>query len=383
MEQGKNQTFSREINLKLTLQLLRERSYSGTELATTLHLSHATASSIIKELEKVGIIRQEMSTSLFGYGRKRVNYELNPHYGLILGINISNFHANISLLDITQKVLVSSELLIARYDKDAIYDLILSSSKLVMDNNKDNIPLKCIVITLPGMVNKADGDLIISKQFDKELFSEKHYIQNAFHKIFSSVPIILENDNNVMTLGEKSNGELKDVKNGVYFNIDYGIGGSFIINNELYSGESGFAGEFGLIPYYDGISFNPIDELVSLRALKEEAKKILNREVERDELFLLYQNDSRIKDIVLQSAKIVGYSIRQIANILDIHKFVISGRVTNFGDEYLSILKEETSDMVNHLNVVFSKIGKDAEIFGTASLAIESIIKDITKKDNE
>ena len=383
MEQGKNQTFSREINLKLTLQLLRERSYSGTELASTLHLSHATASSIIKELENVGIIRQEMTTSLFGYGRKRVNYELNPNYGLILGINISNLHANISLLDITQKVLVSQEILINRYDKDAIYELILTSSKLVMDFNKDNIPLKCIVITLPGMVNKLDGDLISSKQFDEELFTEKHYIQNAFHKMFSSVPIILENDNNVMALGEKTNGELKDVKNGVYFNIDYGIGGSFIMNSELYSGESGFAGEFGLISYYDGVSFNPIDELVSLRALKEEAKKILNREVERDELFSLYLEDIRIKEIVLRSAKIVGYSIRQIATILDIHKFVISGRVTRFGEEYLAIVKSEISDMVNHLDVVFSSIGKDAEIFGTASLAIESIIKDITRKDIE
>lgn len=383
MEQGKNQTFSREINLKLTLKLLRGRSYSGTELASTLSLSHATSSSIIKELEKVGIIRVDTTTSLFGCGRKRVNYELNPEYGLILGINISNLHATISLIDITQKVLATSDLLIDKYNRDAIYELILASSKIVMENNNKNIPLKCIVITLPGMVDKLSDDLVKSKQFDKELFIEKHFIQNSFKKMFNDVPIILENDNNVMTLGEQNNGALQNVKNGVYFNIDYGIGGGFIIDNELYFGDSGFAGEFGLIRYFDGVAFQAIDDIVSLRALKEKTSNILGRGVERDELFSLYETDQRIKDIVLDSAKIVGYAICQVANILDISKFVISGRVTKFGDKYLSIIHEVTKDMVNHIDVVYSSIGKEAEVFGTSSLAVDYIIKDISRKDIE
>ena len=80
---GKNQTFSREINVELVLSLLREHPCSGTELASKLSLSNATVSSIIKDLLEQGVIRQNETTSINGIGRKRVNYEINPEYGLI------------------------------------------------------------------------------------------------------------------------------------------------------------------------------------------------------------------------------------------------------------------------------------------------------------
>ena len=370
---GKNQTFSREINNELVLSLLRERPYSGTELADKLSLSNATVSSIIKDLLDQGIIMPTETTSINGIGRKRVNYEINPKYGLILGVNISNMHALVSLIDAKQNIIASSDVQVNKYDREAMYELVLEASKLLIGENKENIILRCIVITLPGRVNSKTGELVLSIQFDKELFSEEHVIQNLFDKQFPGVPVILENDNNVMSIGELNNGGLKNVNNGLYFNIDYGIGGGLIINGNLFEGDLGYAGEFGLMKYYDGEHYTAIDEFVSLRALCVQAERILNHKVTRDELLEEYNRNEDIKKVVLESAKIVASCLLEISDVLDISKIIISGRVTNFGDDYLAAIKDGCQSKVRNLDISFSTLGNKAVLYGTSSIGMKHI----------
>ena len=377
---GKNQTFSREINVELVLSLLRERPCSGTELASKLSLSNATVSSIIKDLLDQGVIRLHESTSINGIGRKRINYEINPNFGLILGINISNMHALVSLIDAKENVIASGDLQVKKYNREAMYELVLEASKLLISENKTNIKLRCIVITLPGRVNSKTGELVLSIQFEKELFSENHVIQNMFDKQFPGVPVLLANDNNVMSVGELNNGGLKNVGNGMYFNIDYGIGGGLIINNKLFEGDLGYAGEFGLIKYFNGTSYSAIDEFVSLRALCLEAEKILGHPVTREELFEEYSKNQKIKEIVLNSASIVGKIILEMTDVLDISKTVISGRVTNFGEEYLNKIKENCVSNVRDLDISFSSLGHKAVIYGTSSIGIKYIFNQIKSK---
>lgn len=379
-DKGKNQTFSRQINTELVLSLLRERPYSGTELADKLSLSNATVSSIIKNLVEIGIIRVNEATSLTGLGRKRINYEINPNYGIILGVNISNFHAIVSLIDAKENLIACGDVQVAKYDRQAMYDLVLESSKLLISENKENIKLRCIVITLPGRVNSKTGELVLSVQFDKELFSESHMIQNLFNKQFPGVPVLLANDNNVMSIGELYNGDLKKVNNGLYFNIDMGIGGGIIIDNKLFEGDFGYAGEFGLIKYYDGQDFKEVDEFVSLRALCLKASKILGHEVNRDELIDLYHQNKQIKEMVLKSASIVSAVLRQITEVLDISRVVISGRVSNFGDEYIKKIQEGCKSDVRELKVSFSSLGNKAVIYGTSFLGLRCMLDNLKIK---
>lgn len=371
--QGKNQTFSREINNELVLSLLREHPCSGTELASKLSLSNATVSSIIKDLLEQGIIRQNETTSINGIGRRRINFEINPEYGLILGINISNMHALVSLIDTKENVIASGDIQIKKYDRQAMLELVLEASKLLISENKKNTKLRVIVITLPGRVNSRTGELALSIQFDKELFTEEHAIQHLFDKQFPGVPIILANDNNVMSIGELNNGGLKNVNNGLYFNIDYGIGGGIVINHKIFEGDLGYSGEFGLIKYFDGKSYSAIDEFVSLRALCLKANEILGHEVSREELIEQYHKNDKIKQIVLDSASIVAGALLEVTEVLDISKVIISGRVANFGEEYLNKIKEGCASKVRDLDISYSSLGNKAVIYGTSSIGVRYI----------
>jgi glucokinase len=59
------------------------------------------------------------------------------------------------------------------------------------------------------------------------------------------IPVFLDNDANAAALGEHRFGAGRGVANMVYLTISTGIGGGIIIDNRLYQGENGNAGELG------------------------------------------------------------------------------------------------------------------------------------------
>ena len=61
----------------------------------------------------------------------------------------------------------------------------------------------------------------------------------------------------------------------------------------------------------------------------------------------------------------------QIGDVYDINKFVLSGRAMNFGKDYIDQIIKSSSGLINQPEIIVSKIGKQAEVLGTISLAIE------------
>lgn len=87
---GRDQSYARKVNNELVIQKLRKEDLSATELSSTLNLSHAAMSSILKGLLGQGIIKVSCSKSEFGKGRKQVVYSLNEQYGLIIVVSLSD-----------------------------------------------------------------------------------------------------------------------------------------------------------------------------------------------------------------------------------------------------------------------------------------------------
>jgi predicted NBD/HSP70 family sugar kinase len=54
-----------------------------------------------------------------------------------------------------------------------------------------------------------------------------------------------------MSYGEFCSGIVRNEKNVLFVNIDYGVGLGILIDGKLYYGKSGFSGEFGHIPFFN------------------------------------------------------------------------------------------------------------------------------------
>ena len=382
---GKNQTYSRVLNNRLVILKLQQKNYSATDLAKELALSNATMSSIAKELLKEGIIKVANSSSIKGCGRKQVFYTINENYGLILAVNISNYQATISVSNLKEEILISQILEVKKYDAESIYLILLRASQILMDEKFKNTALKNIVISLPGRVNRLTGELMLSKQFDPELFKEQNFIFNVFSRQFPNTPIYISNDVNVSACAEMKKGSLKGTKNAVYISVDTGIGGSLIVNGQLFEGDQGYAGEFGLIKIFADGKYDYLDEFASLRVLIDKAEKITgeNLNMSRTRLIELSKTNNAVKEEIIKSAHLVGQSLSNLVEIMDISTIVIGGRAIEFGEDYLTAIKDEMSDLIYPPIVKFASLGRKAKVIGSMSVGVDYVLNKNVKKDNK
>ena len=356
---GKNQSYCREINFQLVIDLLREEPRSATQMAEILKLSNATMSSIIKNLLEIGLISVASSSSIKGCGRKQVFYTINDNFGLILVVNIANHKADVSLTDVKEELVAFETMQIEQLDEKTVQQVILKANEILFNSNRKT-PLKNIIISISGFVKSG----------------EKHFAQVAFEKQFHDVPVYVTNDGNLYANGEIAKGALANCNNGIFILLDYGIGGSFIINNELFQGDHDMSGEMGCLPCEDTNGLNYLEDAVSLRILMHKAEDMLGiNDVNVRKLIDLYNTNKDVHEMVLDSALKLGKTLKSLINVLDISKVVINGRVTNFGDEYLNKIREETDHCFKKCEVLFSPLKEKGQLIGGASIGTDYILK--------
>lgn len=362
---GINQTYARVYNNKLVLAKLREKELSGTLIGQELNLSNASVSSIIKDLLEKQIIKISKVESKASVGRKQVYYTLNEEFGLVTIVSLSDKKSRIVISNIKEEILVDVEKNIDQYNLLTIYEIILEM-KSIIDEKFKAIPLKSIIISIPGRVNKKTGQLQLSRQFDKSLFEGEDTILSLFKKYFNCNVEIL-NDIVLESYGERSKGQLQDIKNALLVHIDEGIGSSFLLNGKGYRGEDGYAGELGL--FRMGNTY--LDELVSLRVLKEH----LNISSTSQLIDNYYSNES-VKNKCNESAHILGTLLKDIQEFLNLSKIVITGSVIKFGEEYLNIIIEECSNAYKPAEINYSNLGKNSVIIGGIYKAVNDLLSE-------
>ena len=109
--------------------------------------------------------------------------------------------------------------------------------------------LSAIGIGVPGLVNVKNG-IVYDVQNIPSFTNVKlrELLEAVFH-----VPVYVGNDANCFVLGAKYFDKGRPFKNLVGLTLGTGLGGGVIVNDLLHEGVGSGAGEFGYIPYLDGI----------------------------------------------------------------------------------------------------------------------------------
>ncbi len=110
--------------------------------------------------------------------------------------------------------------------KEKILDTISDAIQLVMNKaRKDNITVTGIGIGTPGVV---DNGVVIGGA-DNLNGWENLDLSSIFSTAFG-LPVFVENDANVMGLGESVYGAAKNCTDVIFFTVGTGIGGAMILN---------------------------------------------------------------------------------------------------------------------------------------------------------
>ncbi|MEO6181788.1 MAG: ROK family protein [Verrucomicrobiota bacterium] len=247
-------------------------------------------------------------------------------------------------------------------------------------------------IGAPGAVNPETGEVIFAPNLEWEDVPLKKDLEKKL-----DVPVFLENDGNICTLGVYEADLKSKPRNVVGIFLGTGIGGGIIIDGKLYSGFNRTAGEIGHMVIEVGgpkcgCGNRGCFEALASRtaifrkiqgAIKDGQKTILT-EMLGDDLKDLRSGDLRkairkgdkfAEKIIEEAAEYTGIAVANLINVLNPEVVVLGGGVIDaLEDEMMAIIVETAQDnamsgTTKGIEIIASKVGDDAGIIGAAVLA--------------
>lgn len=119
---------------------------------------------------------------------------------------------------------------------------ILKKVESIIQENQKTYEIKGIAISTAGMVDAQKGSIIYANENIPEYtgMGLKAYYERVF-----DIPCWVENDVNAAALGEAVFGAAQGAQSTLMLTIGTGIGGALVIEEQVYHGYSGSAGEIG------------------------------------------------------------------------------------------------------------------------------------------
>ena len=217
------------------------------ELAKETGLTPPTITAIVNELMEDGIV-MEVGYGESKGGRRPVMLELNSKAAYIFAVRIQRDEAVTALFDIGGNILEHHKQALDTSMVDDVVDAIGNSFDWLIENTgikKEKV--LCCGVASPGLINIHRGLIVHSSN----LKWDQVPIGALLSKRLYGIPIYVENISNAAALAEKEYGCGRGCHNLVYLNLSVGIGAGIIIDDKLYSGSRGYAGEIGHILLFE------------------------------------------------------------------------------------------------------------------------------------
>lgn len=375
---------------------IKKETFSRSELAEALDLSRSALDIKLGLLLKYKLLTQgELLDSTGGRAPREVRF--NQNAGYVLVIEMGATEGLIGIADLAGKVLESSNV---NFDISDGPQKVLGTVQEEINKAiaKHANQLWGIGIGLPGPVEYASGMLIappIMPGWDR--FPVREFLEKKYN-----VPVWVDNEVNLMALGESRAGAGRGVHSIVYIKIGTGIGGGLVYQGQLLHGESGSAGDIG------HLKVNSQSEIVCrcgkrgcLEALagapailregvkyakNSESKYLANalKSKKAIDISLLSQailaGDSKSIKIANDVGALVGSAIAQILFLFNPSKVIIGGRVSVLGNELLSSIRRTVYDEASalstrNLSIEISNISREVGLKGAGYLVLEELIK--------
>ena len=393
------QQLLKEIELGSKSALVKKRIithyiYNGsstiTDLSKELDLSIPTVTKFISEMCEDGYINDYGKLETSG-GRHPSLYGLNPESGYFIGVDIKKFAVNIGLINFKGDMMELKMNIPYKFENtpEAMEELCRLISSFIKKTKVNTEKILNININISGRVNPESG-----YSFSQFNFSERPLAEVLTDKI--GCQVCIDNDTRAMTYGEYLQGCVKGEKNIIFVNISWGLDIGIIIDGKIYTGKSGFSGEFGHINVFDneilchcgkkGCLETEASGSAIYRILQERIKKgecsILSGRANNQELPLtldeiisaVNKEDLLCIEIVEEIGQKLGKQIAGLINIFN-PELVIIGGTLSLTDDYIAqpiktAIRKYSLNLVNQDSVItVSKLKDRAGIVGACMLA--------------
>ncbi|MEW5798615.1 MAG: ROK family protein [Bacteroidota bacterium] len=312
---------------------------------------------------------------------------------LAIGVDLGGTTVKTGLISADGNILATSKLP-TRADENpqAVIEQIKKSISEVLKNT-NGASVAGIGIGSPGLIQNPGG---IVKNPPNMKGWDVIPLADEIAKEFK-MRVEVDNDANVAAVAESKFGAGKDYPNFLFIIWGTGVGGGVIMNNQIYRGPSGGAGEVGHISInYEGLLCN-----CGTRGCVEAyigQKYLSNRTIEKlranpnskimevvggdlNKVAPVYiskaaeMGDKLATDILVEAGTLLGVMIGGVMNTLDFRVTVIGGGVSAVGNFVYNAITESVKKNVQKplrdgIKIIRAELGNDAGIFGAAGMVL-------------
>ena len=239
----------------------------------------------------------------------------------------------------------------------------------------------CMGLAIPGLLNRSTNRVALST----------HTPEHADVDILSSIEnetgkkIYIENDANAAAFGEYQAGAGKGSKDMFYVTLGFGVGGALIIDNKLWHGSSGFAGEFG--SFVITAEGSRLEDLASAESIVKRTKNRFHKDptsslneigeenITIDDIVREAKNEDDFAQLMLdRTGTHVGTALAGVINLLNIERVVVGGEIMKAEHLVLDAILARAEELsfapsFETTKIVEGRLGENAGAIGAALIS--------------
>ncbi|MCE9647936.1 MAG: ROK family transcriptional regulator [Chloroflexi bacterium] len=376
---------------------------SRTDLSDQMGLTRAAVSMIVTDLLENGVILEAESRATPN-GRPPVVLEINPKRGLVAAVDMGATHINIAVADFSAKIIEEISLSfdinqgpqICLAEADRILKELLAHSGINISQ------IMAVGVGVPGPVI-TDAGIVVSPPIMPGW--DGYPIRDSLQKQWG-IPVSLNNDAELGALGEWAYGAGRGEKNLAFIKVGSGIGAGLIINQQIYGGTTGSAGEIGHLtidengPLCTCGNRGCMEAFAGGHAIAQQARELVksgkrtllsNIPVEnltaQEVAKAARRGDLPSQEIIMRAGTFIGIAIAGLVNLFNPGAVIIGGGVAQAGDLLTTSIRQAVRERSlraseQGVHITTAMLGKRSSLMGATVQAINIAIHDAIERKN-
>ncbi len=365
------------------LRLIREGlAVTRPRLVEYTGVSRSVIAQRIDALLDAGLIVEDGASASTG-GRPAARVRFNHDAGRVLVADLGATHGRVAVTDLAGTVLAEEPADRSIADgPGVVLDWLQDRFEALLDSVGRDRPLWGIGIGVPGPVEHAAGRAVsppIMPGWDGYPIPE--------HLSEYGVPVLVDNDVNIMALGEYWTNWRHSVDDLLFIKVGTGIGCGIVVSGHLHRGAQGAAGDFGHVRvhgYDEAIctcgNTGCVEAVASGQAVADRlAAAGYDTPTARAVVREVLSGDSEATRAVREAGRVLGQVIASAVNFFNPSVIVIGGDVANAREQLLAGVREVVYQRslplaTRHLRLVPAQLGDGAGVRGASVMVVERIL---------
>lgn len=387
---------SAQLKNLIVKQLYFDTALSCAELSELFDKSIPSITKAVNELIAEGFVVEHGYAPSSG-GRRPLLYSIKPDAMYILAVAMDQLSTRIQLLDLLNRPVADSMTFDLRLlnNNEALGILVKSINNYILKSGIPKEKIAGIGMGMPGFINVRQG--INYTYLNAGNRSLVQYLREEI-----GLPVYIDNDSSLVALAEQRFGIAKAQQNVMVINLGWGIGLGMIINNEIFRGQNGFAGELSHIPLSDDdalcacgkrgcletvasmqvVAEKAIEGIHNGRATSVKETPAASKALLDDILDAAGKGDQFAIELLSDAAYKIGKALAILIHIMNPQAIVLSGRGARAGKILLAPIQQALHKyciprLAESTQLMISDLGFDAELIGAAVLMMENFEKEV------